>query len=413
MTADRLAILAAYAGALLTRARLRSSADIEALQAARWARQARVLKRAPAYAAKAGRPISHFPVVDASAARADFAARNTLGLDLDTALAVAEAAETGAEASLPGGVTAGLSTGTSGARGVFLASPAERARYLGEALARLLPGPIWKPWRIALVLRADSALYRDVEQAGRFRFAFHGLDEHPSERAEGLQAFDPHVLIAPAHVLRTLEAARLPSLRRVLAGAEPMSGAEAIWLRDRLGVWPEPIYQATEGFLGSPCPLGGVHLNEDMLVFERQPVPGAPDAFQPIVTDLVRRSQPAVRLRLDDVLEELSSPCACGSPFTSVRVHGRVADVWRIGDRTLLPGQVEDALEEVLPFGADWAAVLDAEGVEIVCADFEGAGPAAAAALRTLAGRPLPIRLRETAPVQDGAKRRRVRNLAT
>ena len=49
----------------------------------------------------------------------------------------------------------------------------------------------------------------------------------------------------------------LPWLESVpVWGAEPMGVLERDWIGAALGVHPDPIYQATEGFLGAACPEG-------------------------------------------------------------------------------------------------------------------------------------------------------------
>lgn len=326
------------------------------------------LRATPALAPHAGRPLATLPITGVAAIRADFAGWNSRGLSETDARAVAEAAERGEAALLPGGISAGFSTGSSGTRGLFLADPAERARYVGQALARLLPArALLGGCRIALCLRADSALYRDVGRAGRFTFDFLPLAASPADRAAALARIDPQVLIAPAHVLAELAEAgiALPALHRLFYGAEPLGEAERGWIAARLGRRPDPIYQATEGFIGATCRMGTLHLNEEEMVVELEPVPGT-NRFRPIVTDLGRRTQPIVRVRLDDLVEPLAAPCACGAVTRAVRpIEGRVDDLWRWEDVTICPRDVETALADALGGGARWRAVAGPAGVTV------------------------------------------------
>lgn len=412
MTPDRAAILKAWVSARFDAVRLRSRADIQQRHARLWTRFQTVVARTPTLATYAGRPLSAFPISTPAEVRSDFAGWNTLGLNEALVRAAAQGAEIGAAGGLPGGLTAGLSTGSSGARGLFLASPHERAAYVGHALARLLPGdaPL-RRWRIALCLRADSALYRDVGGAGRVAFDFIGLNVPAEDRKARLDAFRPHVLIAPSHVLADLasRSAAPPdwALRRLFYGAEPMGEGERAWIEQRLGVRPDPIYQATEGFLGAPCRLGTLHLNEDVLIVERDAVAGT-NRFRPIVTDLRRTSQPIVRLRLDDLLEPVD--CPCGSPMQAVRgVEGRVDDLWRWGDRVIPPRAVEDAMVAALGPEPAWRVTASPERILVEV------GPAlssrAVAAVATLVSglSQRPVVQSAAAPVLEGPKRRRVR----
>ncbi|CAN5345968.1 hypothetical protein BH10PSE1_BH10PSE1_20980 [soil metagenome] len=416
MTPDRMVILKAWATAHLDRLRLRSPADVRQRQARLWRRFQPVLARTPALAAYAGSALTDMPISTPAQVRAAFDQWNTLGLEEDAAVAAARAAETGQTVFLPQGLTAGFSTGTSGTRGLFLASARERADYVGHALARLLPldAPL-RRWRIALCLRADSALYRDVGGTGRVTFEFIGLDVSPQDRVAQLDRFQPHVLIAPSHVLADL-ARRLPGapswpLRRLFYGAEPMGEGERDWIGQRLGLRPDPIYQATEGFLGAACRFGTLHLNEDVLIVEREPVAGT-NRFRPIVTDLRRTSQPVVRLRLDDLLEP-APDCPCGSPLQAIRgVEGRWGDLWRWGDVVIPPRRVEEAMVAALGPDCDWRATASPDRIVIEVASVwaEAASRAVARLLADIADTPT-IEI-APAPDEDGPKRRRIRWVA-
>lgn len=368
MGIDRLRVLRAYVAARRYQSRGMSRAGVERRQRELWRDFAAVVAGTPAIAHLAGRGLEAFPVVAPAEIRREFERWNTLGLGRNAAEAAAAEAEAGKSGEVVAGVSAGFSTGTSGARGVFLASADERADYLGQALARLLPWDgLLRRRRIALCLRADSALYRDVGKAGPFAFRFFGLGMPVAELQRELAAFDPHVFVAPSHVLAELARAgvREGNLERVFYGAEPMGALERAWIGGRIGVRPDPIYQTTEGFLGAACSHGTLHLNEDTLVIEREPVAGT-DRFRPVVTDLRRRTQPMVRVLLDDLLEARAAPCLCGSPLAGVEpVEGRVGDLWRWGDVVIAPREVEAAVSGAVGAGVDWRAVGSARRVTV------------------------------------------------
>lgn len=407
---DRSAILAAWAGTRLAMAR--GPAVLARHRDCLWRGLAPTLAATPALRAWAGRPLCAVPVTDAADLRRDLAAWNTLGLSEAAARAAAEDAERGGAGTVADGVVAGFSTGTEGTRGVFLASVRERAFYVGQSLAKLLPArALLTGARIALVLRANSALYRDVADAGPFRFRFLPLSLDGGERLAALRAFGPDTLVAPAHVLagvaRTAAGPPLPTLRRLFFGAEPMGDTERAWIADALGVRPAPIYQATEGFLGAACRHGTLHLNEDSLHVEMEPVPGVA-AFRPVVTDLRRRSQPVVRVRLDDLIEPLPGRCPCGFAGRAIRpVAGRVADVWRLPGGAVLPRHVTDAFEAALGPAAEWWAEASPAGLAATVRDPALAGRAAAV-LRGFGGT-MPVAVRVGEPCSRGPKRRRVR----
>jgi putative adenylate-forming enzyme len=409
---DRKAVAAAWLDARWSALRLKSPADVATRQDRLWRRMAPVVARTPAVAHFSGRPLAQFPIMEPPALRAAFADWNTLGLDRETAEAAARDAESGGSGLAAPGVAAGFSTGSSGPPGLFLNSETERAAWLGHMLARLVPvSALLKPLRIALCLRADNRLYQDAGRTGRICFLFVGLGEDPAARCDRLRDFRPDILIAPPHVLadlshRTANPADW-ALTRLFYGAEPMGEAERGWITARLGARPDPLYQATEGFLGAPCRFGTLHLNEDVLIIEREPVPGT-DRFLPIVTDLRRTSQPMIRVRLNDLLQPLEGGCPCGSPLSAVHpVEGRLEDLWRWPGAVIPPRTVEAAVSAALGPAADWRATASPHGVTVAAED---PAPAADALRRLLAdhGLSLPITARAEPP-RHGVKRRRVR----
>jgi putative adenylate-forming enzyme len=310
-------------------------ARLEARQAKLVGRLARrILPRSPYYAPFAGRAFGDLPLMDKSSWMGAFDAINTVGVRLSEALAIAECAERTRDfAPTVGGVTVGLSTGTSGQRGVFLVSPAEQRRWAGVMIARLLPERPFAQRRVAFLLRANSRLY---EQAGGFRriaFRYFDMLEPWGEVLDRLQAFAPHILIAPAGALRLIAEAQKEG-RLALAPERTVSVAETLHADDRciiedaFGAAPAQVYQATEGALAMTCERGALHLNEAFVRFEFDWIDRVNRRVVPIVTDLTRATQPIVRYRLDDVLILAEQPCACGRAAVTIEaVEGRCDDI--------------------------------------------------------------------------------------
>lgn len=398
---------------LSTRSAMRFSADGLTRRRARlWQRLQPVLRRTPALAPHAGRPLSEVPIHEVADLRGDYGAWNSLGLSHEALHAAAVSAERGGSGEVLG-VVVGYSTGSSGQRGLFVADADERADYIGQSLARLLPLPAFlRPIRIALFLRANSRLYSDVG-GRRVSFAYFPLDKAVDEE---MAAFRPTIVIAPSHKLLELAAAvragkiDLTGLERCFYGAEPMSGAERLWIGEAIGVRPDPIYQATEGFLGAACGHGRLHLNEHSLAIELEPIAGI-TAFLPIVTDLRRRSQPIVRVRTDDVIELDGAGCACGYAGRAILpVAGRVSDLWRLDQRVVTPREVTDCLDRALGVPTAWQADGSRAGITLT---IHPDGAARAEAARTSLARMLdvdvPVALRLAPPAAPDPKRRRVR----
>lgn len=367
MDTERLRIAGHFAFARW-RADFRDRAALEAWQQARLRRFLReVLPRAPRFAGYRGSALAELPIMDKPTMMADFAAFNTCGVTREAAMAVALAAERsrdfrpvlrlgdagragGGAASRDGGpagggaavdgLTVGLSSGTSGNRGLFLVSRDERLRWAGVLLARALPASLLRrliaPWRaplrVAFFLRAGSKLY-DTLGGGRIDFRFHDLLAGIDAALPALAAHDPDVLVAPASVLRALCAAvRQGRLalhpRHVIAVAEVLEPADEGQVRATLGVPVHGLYQATEGFLGYTCALGHWHLNEAFLHIEPEWLDAARTRFRPVITDFSRETQLIVRYRLDDVLRVRDAPCPCGRADRALSaIEGRCDEV--------------------------------------------------------------------------------------
>lgn len=394
----------------------RSSLGLERRRERFWKRLQPTLRQTPALAEFAGQPLAAFPVSEAADLRADYSRWNSLGCSHDQLHAAAASAEAGGTGEVLPGVVAGYSTGSSGRRGLFVASAAERADYIGQSLARLLPArELLRPIRLALLLRASSRLYSDLGRS-RFAFAHFPLDRDSEAIERGLVEFSPTILIAPSHRLVALAAAvragrlALPQLGHVFFGAEPMSMIERSWVGEAFGVRPDPIYQATEGFLAASCAHGSLHLNEHSLAVELEPIAGTP-GYCAVVTDMRRHSQPVVRLRMDDYLECDPEPCDCGYAGRVMRpVMGRVSDIWRWGGMAITPAQVTETLDALLGVPASWQAVASRAKVELRIDPSIDAQRARRAALQFRANLriPVPVLLAKAPPEPPSPKRSRL-----
>ncbi len=300
---------------------------------------------------------------------ANFDAINTIGARQDQAMAMAEQAERSRDfaPTLANGIAVGLSTGTSGQRGLFLVSPAERRRWAGVMIAKLLPIRPLAPRRVAFFLRANSRLYQSAEQSRRIAFHFFDMLEPLDASLPRLDALVPHILIAPASVLRLLAEAQNDK-RLHLAPERVISVAETLHEDDRTAItaaFAAPlgeVYQATEGALAMTCERGALHLNEAFVRFEEDWLDET--RFAPIVSDLTRATQPVLRYRLDDVLRVASTPCPCGrASRTIAAIEGRCDDICTFLGPASAPVRVFPDFIARAVLGAD-ASVQDFRVVE-------------------------------------------------
>jgi phenylacetate-coenzyme A ligase PaaK-like adenylate-forming protein len=130
-----------------------------------------------------------------------------------------------------------------------------------------------------------------------------------------------HLRIAPRIVV-TIAEPLLPEMRAAI---------EAAWARPVMNA-----YGASEGINASSCGQGpGLHLNEDLCVFEPVDARGRPvgpgeRAAKLYVTPLFNYAQPLIRYELTDEVTLLNGgPCACGSAMRRIDdIGGRSDDVF-------------------------------------------------------------------------------------
>ena len=86
-------------------------------------------------------------------------------------------------------------------------------------------------------------------------------------------------------------------------------------------------YQCTEGFIGYVCEYGNFHINEDVIYLEKEYI--GEKKFIPIITDFLRKSQPIIRYRLNDVLIDEDKECPCKNKSMLIKkIEGREDDIF-------------------------------------------------------------------------------------
>jgi putative adenylate-forming enzyme len=318
--------------------RFASTAEVRAFQEKMLMRHLAFLRKHSPYFAKM--PVissldqmSELPIMDKSIMMRHFNRMNTVGLKKDTAMNIAVGSEKSRNFSETyNGISVGLSSGTSGHRGIFVISDRERSAWAGAVLAKYLPkGKLWGH-RIAFFLRANNNLYETV-RSKLVQFRYFDIYEGMDRNIVTLADFNPTVLVAPPSVLGII-ADRIESGEIVIHPQKIISVAEVLTQKDEKRfkkVFGMKIifqaYQCTEGFLAYTCPVGSIHLNEDIVYVEKEFLDGR--RFVPIITDFRRTSQPIVRYRLNDILVESKSACSCGNAMTVIdRIEGREDDIF-------------------------------------------------------------------------------------
>lgn len=270
---------------------------------------------------------------------------NTVNIDHQTAYATAIQAEQTRDFNpMINHITVGLSSGTSGSRSIFLVNEEERFSWAGAVLAKMLPKPFSRQ-RIAFFLRANSNIYTSIKNSF-IQFEFYDLLTDLELQIKKLNEFNPTILIAPASMLKMIakakhENALLIQPIKIISVAEVLEPADKKYIEKQFNQLVHQIYQATEGFLATTCHYGTLHLNEDLIIFQKEYLDKEQKKFTPIITDLYRKTQPIIRYQLNDILTEQDEPCPCGSIYTAIKqIDGRCDDLFYVlstVDQTLKP----------------------------------------------------------------------------
>jgi putative adenylate-forming enzyme len=317
----------------------------------------------------------NLPTVDKALMMEHFTAFNTLGIGREEAMEVALHAERSRD-FYPAvrDVTVGLSSGTSGHRGLFLVSQHEQAAWAGTMLARTLSH--LQRVRVAFFLRSNSNLYEQIG-GSLLQFRYFDLMQPLDEAIATLNMFQPDIVVAPPSLLGFLADAREQGTlhikpQRLISVAEVLEPHDKERLEQVFAAQVQQIYQCTEGLLAISCAHGSLHIQEDLVQLQFVPLDGQ-DVEQggrmtPIVTDLWRRTQPIIRYRLNDVLRLATRPCTCGSSFRVIEeIEGRCDDIcyFRTRDgseRPFFPDTIRRMILLADPRITDYLAVQDQQG---------------------------------------------------
>jgi putative adenylate-forming enzyme len=319
----------AYARTRWLHYRLRRRDQIEAYQKRMLAKLAHYLVRSmPFYRDLDEGRIDTWPALDKAMVLDNFERLNAPGISLD---AVRRALAEGR--SHVDGFAVGQSTGTSGNRGYYVISDAERFVWLGTLLAKVLPDALWRRHRVALALPGISTLYRAASSGSRIVLGAFDLRDRMDGWIDRLANFRPDTIVAPPKVLRLLAEAGRLGAENIFSGAEGLDALDRTVIEAATGRRVREIYMATEGLFGVGCAHGTLHLAEDVMHFDWEAVPGTTDLVAPVVTDFIRRTQAMARYRMNDLLELDEQACACGSPLRVVRrIEGRRDDIFLCAD---------------------------------------------------------------------------------
>ncbi|MBN1579853.1 MAG: AMP-binding protein [Anaerolineae bacterium] len=282
------------------------------------------------------------PTVNKATMMANLTVYNTVGLTRQQVLDFCLHVEHTRDFSLRlQDVNVGMSSGTSGNRGVEIVTRREEAYLRAVFLARFPFGnapPVGKnAINLAFILRVSAPAFNLNLLGNRLTYIsqFGSLDQIRAQ----LEALQPNAVSAPPSMLRILAREKVQGRlriapKRLVSYAEVLYPETRTFLRERFGCPVFEIYKATEGAIAISCVHGSLHVNEDLVALELlddegQPVPPGTPSRRTLVTDLHKTSQPIVRYALNDIITIRPEPCPCGSAFRVIeRIDGRSDDVF-------------------------------------------------------------------------------------
>jgi putative adenylate-forming enzyme len=287
-----------------------------------------------------GRDLSRFeelPTVDKATMMANFTEFNTAGLDRDALIEFALAMENDADflRYFDDRYVVGLSSGTSGNKGLVLTDRALSERLPFIFLARSGLPLRHLPFRILFILRVHNQAFENVNSP-LITLRYRHLMTPMEEMLGVLNEMRANIVMGPPSVLKMIaeQAEHITApLRMAVSYAEVLTPEDEAEIRDRLGVKLIQLYQASEGPIGSACKHGRLHVNEDLVYIEGfdehgNPLPPHQPAHKMLVTNLYNDLQPLIRYELNDLLV-FGEPCECGSGYRVIeRILGRHDDIF-------------------------------------------------------------------------------------
>lgn len=311
--------------------RIFSSNKVKASRKRKWKNK---LEHSPFYRNYLGTK-QEFPVMNKSIFMKNFNLINTVKITKEEALNLAVKSETSRDfAPNIKGISVGLSSGTSGNKGIFLTSPKEKAIWVAAILDRVI-GFSFTKRKVAFFLRANNNLYESVKST-LLSFTFYDIKTPIEKQIESLKKLEADILVAQPSII--LEIARQfqkkdirPTFNKIISVAEVLEADQKRYFEQVFKCPIDQVYQCTEGFLAYTCKKGRLHFNEDWLTIEKKYIDKDLTRFHPVITDYLRESQPIVRYELNDIIQE-APRCTCGSKSTVIKkIEGRSDDVFKFG----------------------------------------------------------------------------------
>jgi len=280
---------------------------------------------------------SSLPTVNKKIMMENLTEYNTAGLSkeqiLDFCLEIEESRDFGKRLN---DLNIGMSSGTSGNKGVEIVSKREE-RYMRAALLARFDFPKGEKINLAFILRISTPAF-NLNVFGHKLNYVSQLNSIEEIRKQ-LENINPNVLSGPPSMLKMIanevEQKRLNiKPKRVVSYAEILYPDVKEYLNKIFDCKIHEIYKCTEGPIGITCKEGHLHINEDLVFVETLNNDGTETtAGEPcenlIITDLHKQIQPIIRYKLNDIVTLSPNKCSCGSSFRVIeQIQGRSDDIF-------------------------------------------------------------------------------------
>ncbi len=287
---------------------------------------------------------SKFPIIDKSIMMDNLADLLTVRIDVNYAKQLADKAEKTRDFSPKiGPYSIGYSSGTSGSRGMHFVSEKEQAGWAGFMLSRGLDRSVFERYKIGLILRANSNTFESVG-SNRIKFKFYDLMQPLEELHSKILEDELDILMGPPSVLSYFVDINSPiKVRKVVSVAEVLEEVDRVKIEQHFGLTLHQFYSSTEGEIAATCELGTLHLNEDLMIIQKEWIDEEKGWYHPIITDFKRKTQPIIRYRLNDILVTSGKRCPCGDTREVIdSIMGRSDDMFHLT-------KFDDTIELVVP----------------------------------------------------------------
>jgi putative adenylate-forming enzyme len=281
--------------------------------------------------------IWNLPVTSKAIMMGNLSLFNTCGLKKDEIIEFClEAERTRDFSKRLKGVNLGMSSGTSGNKGVEITSISEENLLKAVFFARF-DFPKKTKINLAFILRVTSPAFT-LNRFGH-RLTYIGQLDSIDNIVRKLTDLQPNIISAPPSMLKIF-AREAEEGRLAVNPLKLVSYAEVLYpdVRDYLSrVFNcdiHEIYKCSEGAIAITCSYGSLHVNEDIVAIQLLNKDGSPTTpgdpcHKLIITDLQKSSLPILRYELNDIITLSTEKCRCGSNFRVIeKINGRADDLF-------------------------------------------------------------------------------------